>query len=130
MPQKQRTTREAVIHVLVRNGGEMTTKEVVKKAIPLATGLKGKTKEHTIYTTMLSESKKPDGLIVQVKPGTYRAKTTEEIEAMKAAATPAVEPKPEAEVASVEVEPDPKPAPRKRRTRNTARQNRAPKVAA
>jgi HB1, ASXL, restriction endonuclease HTH domain len=127
MPQKQRTTREAVIHVLVRNGGEMTTKEVVKKAIPLATGLKGKTKEHTIYTTMLSESKKPDGLIVQVKPGTYRAKTTEEIAAMKAAATPAAEPKPEAEV---EVEPDPKPAPRKRRTRNTARQNRSPQKAA
>ena len=67
--KKPMTTREAIIDVLKRNGGEMSTKEVVKKVLPKATNLKGKTASHTVYTTMLSESKKPDGKVVQVQAG-------------------------------------------------------------
>lgn len=132
MAKKQRTTREAVIHVLQRSGEVMTTKEIVKAATPFATGLSGRTKDHTIYTTTLSESKKPNGMIVQVEPGKYRIKTTEEIAAMEAASEPtpepetaeAEEPKEEETEATeaVEVEPDPKPEARKRRSRSTARQ--------
>lgn len=133
MAKKNRTTREAVIHVLQRSGEVMTTKEIVKAATPFATGLQGKTKDHTIYTTTLSESKKPNGMIVQVEPGKYRIKTQDEIAAMNVVAE---EPTPEPETAeveepkaeekveaeAVEVEPDPKPTAVKRRTRSTARQ--------
>ena len=129
MAKKQRTTREAVIHVLQKNGGVMTTKEIVKAAIPLATSLKGKTKEHTVYTTTLAESKRPHGLVVQVEPGKYRAKTAEEIEALKASAEQAAPPPEKAQTdevgaASVQVEPDPRPA-RTRRSRSTARETAA-----
>jgi hypothetical protein len=103
--RKQRTTREAIVKVLTDNGGEMTTKQVVEKALPLATGLKSKTREHTVYTTMLAESKKPNGLVVQVKPGLYRLRKPEE------SAQPET---PDAE--AVEVTPHPKPSTRKRST--------------
>lgn len=127
MAKKQRTTREAVIHVLKRHGGVMTTKEIVKAATPFATGLQGKTKDHTIYTTTLSESKKPNGMVVQVEPGKYRIKTPEEIAAMEVEAEKVEAQEQDAAdaeaTAEVEVEPDPKPS-RKRgtRRRSTARE--------
>lgn len=101
------TTREAIVKVLREHGGEMTTKEVVAAAIPLAKNLKSKTKAHTVYTTMLAESKKPEGLVEQVKPGLYRARP----EAVKVEAPEVEEPE-----ATPEVEPDPKPS-RKRSTK-------------
>ena len=76
--RRKLTTREAIVKVLVDNGGTMTTKEVVEKALPLAKGLKTRTAPHTIYTTMLDESRRINGKVIQVKSGQYRARREDE----------------------------------------------------
>jgi hypothetical protein len=40
--------------------------------VRLATGLWGKTPGQVFYSTLYSESRKPDGLVIQVSRGTFK----------------------------------------------------------
>lgn len=126
MAKKKRTAREALVEALRRNGEPMEAGAAVAAASKLATGLvSDKTRKGTLYGTMREEALKPDGLIEKVDRGLYRARTKDEIAALKA--EPEITkpenvievPEPEADV---QVEPHPKPATRKR---STARKSRA-----
>jgi hypothetical protein len=46
--------------------------EIIKEGVPLATSLKGRTPGQTFYSTLYEESKKADGLVVQVERGTFK----------------------------------------------------------
>lgn len=46
--------------------------QIIEEAVPLATGLKGKTPGQVIYSVIYAESKKPDGLVIQTGRGTFK----------------------------------------------------------
>ncbi len=111
---KKKSAREIIVAVLKRNGGEMATKDVVAKVLPKWES-KGKYADHSVYGTMLHEAKKPDGKIIQTRPGYFKFVTDESERALNTA-TRLVK---GAEVTD-QVTPDPK-KPDQRRTRSTAR---------
>jgi hypothetical protein len=45
---------------------------IIAAGVPLATSLRGKTPSQTFYSVLYSESKKADGLVVQVERGTFK----------------------------------------------------------
>lgn len=127
MDKKPMTAREALVDVLKRNGGTMAAKDIVAKALPKAPGLKSsKTAKSTLYGTLREEALKPNGRVVKVEQGQYRARTSEEMKAL--ASEPEAEALVEAPVVEptreIEVTPDPKPQARRSR-RSTARQTTA-----
>jgi hypothetical protein len=64
------TAKQAVEKVLTGKRSGMRVPAIIEAGVPLATSLKGKTPGQTFYSTLYSESKKPDGLVVQVERGT------------------------------------------------------------
>jgi HB1, ASXL, restriction endonuclease HTH domain len=66
------TTKQAIEKVLTGRRKPMRVPEIIKAAVPLATGLKGKTPGQVVYSLLYSESKKPDGLVVQTGKGEFR----------------------------------------------------------
>jgi hypothetical protein len=66
------TTKEAIEKVLRSRRKGMRVPQIIEAALPLATNLKGRTPGQTIYSVLYSESKKSDGLVVQVDRGTFR----------------------------------------------------------
>jgi len=124
MAKKQRTAREALVEVLKKNGGEMQAKDIIDKAIPLATGLTTDTRRGTLYGTLREEVLKPTGKVVKVGKGVYRHKTDAEIEASAEVAAPPSEEAP-SNGEDVQVKPDPRPTRRTRRSRSTSRETAA-----
>ncbi len=113
-PVRKKSAREIIVAVLKRNGGEMATKDVVAKVLPKWES-KGKYADHSVYGTMLHEAKKPDGKIMQTRPGYFKF-VTDESERAENTALRLVK---GADVTD-QVTPDPK-KPAQRRTRSTAR---------
>jgi HB1, ASXL, restriction endonuclease HTH domain len=66
------TTKEAIEKVLRGRRKGMRVPEIIEAAVPLATNLKGRTPGQTVYSILYSESKKSDGLVVQVERSTFR----------------------------------------------------------
>ncbi len=66
------TTKEAVEKVLARRRKPMPVSEIIEKALPLATGLRGVTPKQTLYSVIYGETKKPNGLVVQTGKGEFR----------------------------------------------------------
>ena len=50
----------------------MRVPEIIEAGVPLATSLRGKTPGQTFYSVLYSESKRADGLVVQVDRGTFK----------------------------------------------------------
>ncbi len=109
-PQKQKSARELIVAVLKRNGEEMATKEVVGKVLKRWNST-GKYADHSVYGTMLNEAKKPNGKIMQTRPGYFKFIADEAERADNTALRLTV---------TDQVTPDPK-KPERRRTRSTAR---------
>jgi hypothetical protein len=76
MPRNALTALEAIKKVL-KSGDEMLAPAICAEAVKL-TDLKGKTPKHTIYATMLAQSKKKDGLVVKTGPSTFRLRKENE----------------------------------------------------
>ena len=66
------TTKQTIEHVLKGKRNGMRVPAIIAAGVPLATSLKGKTPSQTFYSVLYSESKKPNGLVVQVERGTFR----------------------------------------------------------
>jgi hypothetical protein len=66
------STKEAIETVLTGKRKPMPVREIIAAGVPLATSLKGKTPGQTFYSVLYSESKKADGLVVQVDRGTFK----------------------------------------------------------
>ena len=65
------TTRAAIEHVLTGKRKPMSVPEIAEAGLPL-TRLKGKTPRQTFYSVTYTESKRPDGVVVQVGKGLFR----------------------------------------------------------
>jgi HB1, ASXL, restriction endonuclease HTH domain len=65
-------TKQAIEQVLKGKRNGMRVPAIIAAGAPLATSLKGKTPGQTIYGVLYSESKKADGLVVQVDRGTFK----------------------------------------------------------
>jgi len=50
----------------------MRVPAIIAAGVPLATSLKGRTPGQTFYSTLYSEGKKPNGLVVQTAKGTFK----------------------------------------------------------
>ena len=68
------TTKQAIEAVLTGKRKPMRVPAIVAAGVPLATGLKGKTPGQVFYSTLYSEAKKPDGLVIQTGKGEFRLK--------------------------------------------------------
>jgi hypothetical protein len=66
------TTKEAIAEVLAGSRKPMRVPAIIAAGVPLATGLRGKTPGQVFYSTLYSEAKKPQGLVVQVSKGTFK----------------------------------------------------------
>jgi hypothetical protein len=66
------TTKAAIEHVLKGKRQPMGVPAVIEQAVPLATGLKGKTSGQVIYSVLYTESRRPDGLVVQTGRGEFK----------------------------------------------------------
>jgi len=66
------TTKEAIEQTLKGKRRGMRVPAIIEAAVPLATGLNGKTPGQTIYSVLYAESKKPDGLVVQTGRGEFK----------------------------------------------------------
>ena len=66
------STKQAIEQVLKSKRTGMRVPEIIKAGVSLATSLKGKTPGQTFYSVLYSESKKADGLVVQVDRGTFK----------------------------------------------------------
>jgi hypothetical protein len=66
------STKQAIEQVLKGRRRGMRVPEIIAAGIPLATSLKGQTPGQTFYSVLYSESKKADGLVVQVDRGTFK----------------------------------------------------------
>jgi HB1, ASXL, restriction endonuclease HTH domain len=66
------TTKQAIEKVLKGNRRGMRVPAIIEAGVPLATSLKGQTPGQTFYSVLYSESKKADGLVVQVERGTFK----------------------------------------------------------
>jgi hypothetical protein len=66
------TTKQAIEQVLTGRRKPMRVPEIIKAAVPLATGLKGRTPGQVVYSVLYTESKKADGFVVQVDRGTFK----------------------------------------------------------
>jgi HB1, ASXL, restriction endonuclease HTH domain len=64
-------TKQAIEQVLKGRRRGMRVPEIIEAGVPL-TALKGKTPGQTFYSVLYSESKKSDGLVVQVDRGTFK----------------------------------------------------------
>ena len=58
--------KQAIEHVLKGKRNGMRVPAIIAAGLPLATSLKGKTPGQTFYSVLYAESKKADGLVVQV----------------------------------------------------------------
>ena len=65
------TTRAAIEHVLTGKRKPMSVPEIAEAGLPL-TGLTGKTPRQTFYSVTYSESRRPDGVVVQVGRGLFK----------------------------------------------------------
>jgi HB1, ASXL, restriction endonuclease HTH domain len=65
-------TKQAIEKVMSGKRRPMRVPEIIAAGVPLATSLKGKTPGQTFYSVLYSESKKADGLVVQVERGTFK----------------------------------------------------------
>jgi hypothetical protein len=66
------TTKQAIEQVLTGKRKPMRVPEIIAAGVPLATSLKGKTPGQVFYSTLYSESKKPDGLVIQTGRGEFK----------------------------------------------------------
>jgi hypothetical protein len=66
------TTKQAIEHVLSGRRKPMRVPAIIEQAVPLATGLKGKTPGQVVYSTLYTENKRPDGLVVQTGRGAFK----------------------------------------------------------
>lgn len=66
------TTKQTIEHVLTGKRKGMRVPEIIEEGVPLATSLQGKTPGQTFYSVLYSESKKPDGLVVQTCRGMFK----------------------------------------------------------
>jgi hypothetical protein len=66
------STKQAIEQVLKGRRKPMRVPEIIEAGVPLATSLKGRTPGQTFYSVLYSESKKADGLVVQVGRGEFR----------------------------------------------------------
>jgi hypothetical protein len=64
--------KEAIESVLSGSRKPMRVPAIIAAGVPLATSLKGKTPGQKFYSTLYAESKRPDGLVVQVSRGTFK----------------------------------------------------------
>ena len=66
------STKQAIEQVLKGRRRAMRVPEIIAAGVPLATSLKGQTPGQTFYSVLYSESKKSDGLVVQVGKGSFK----------------------------------------------------------
>lgn len=66
------TTKQAIEKVLAGRRKPMRVPAIIEAAVPLATGLKGRTPGQVIYSVLYSEAKKADGLVVQTGRGEFK----------------------------------------------------------
>jgi hypothetical protein len=65
------TTKQAIEQVLKGKRYGMRVPEIIEAGVPLS-NLKGRTPGQTFYSVLYAESKKPNGLVVQVGRGTFK----------------------------------------------------------
>ncbi len=65
------TTKEAIESVLKGKRRPLRVPEIIEAGVPLS-NLKGATPGQVFYSVLYSESKKADGLVVQVDRGTFK----------------------------------------------------------
>ena len=66
------TTKQAIEQVLTGKRKPMRVPAIIEAAVPLATGLKGKTPGQVIYSMLYTEAKRADGLVVQTGKGEFK----------------------------------------------------------
>jgi hypothetical protein len=65
-------TKQPIEAVLKGKRNGMRVPAIIAAGVPLATSLKGKTPGQTFYSVLYAESKRPDGIVVQVDRGTCK----------------------------------------------------------
>lgn len=65
-------TKQAIEKVLAGKREPMRVPEIIEAGLPLADSLKGKTPGQTFYSVLYAESKKTDGLVIQVGRGQFK----------------------------------------------------------
>ena len=65
------TTKQAIEKVLAGRQKPMRVPAIIEAAVPLS-NLAGKTPGQTVYSVLYSESKKPEGLVVQTGRGEFK----------------------------------------------------------
>jgi hypothetical protein len=75
------TTKQAIAHVLTGKRKGMRVPEIIEQAVPLATGLKGKTPGQVIYSILYTENKKPDGVFVRTDTGVFKLRPKRKVAA-------------------------------------------------
>jgi len=66
------TTKQAIQKVLTGKRKPMRVPQIIEAGVPLARSLTGKTPGQTFYSVLYSESKKPNGLVVQTGRGEFK----------------------------------------------------------
>jgi HB1, ASXL, restriction endonuclease HTH domain len=66
------STKQAIEQVLKGRRNGLRVPQIIEAGVPLATSLRGKTPGQTFYSVLYSESKKADGLVVQVGKGSFK----------------------------------------------------------